>query len=55
MTEQPDEPATPSADSPPGGGRGRSGIIGLLFLAVAVGLLLLFMLTLFNGGTGPTR
>ncbi len=55
VTEQPHEPATPSADSPTGGGRGRPGIIGLLSLAVSVALLLLFMLALFNGGTGPTR
>lgn len=49
------EDVTPSADSPPGGGRNRSPLLGLVALLIAVGLLLLLMLVLFDGGTGPTR
>ena len=56
MPDQFDEsPATPSADSPPGGGRGRSPLLGLLGLLAGVGLLLLLLMALFGGGTGPAR
>ena len=55
MPDQLDDGATPSADSPPGGGRGRSPLLGLVLLVAAVALLILFMLGLFGGGTGPTR
>ena len=55
MPDQFNEDATPSADSPPGGGRGKSPLLGLLALVVGVGLLLLLMMALFSGGTGPAR
>ena len=42
----PVDPGTASADSPPGGGRGRSAIYGLVVLAVAVGVVLLIVLLL---------
>ena len=42
----PKDSGTASADSPPGGGRGRSAIYGLVVLAVAVGVVLLIVLLL---------
>ena len=42
----PRDPGTASADSPPGGGRSRSAIYGLVVLAVAVGIVLLVVLLL---------
>lgn len=44
--DRPVDPGTASADSPPGGGRGRSGIYGLVVLAIAVGVVLLLVLLL---------
>ena len=48
MTD-PDPPfdrGTAPADSPPGGGRGRSGVLGLLVLVAAVALLMLAVVLL---------
>ena len=42
----PVDPGTARADTPPGGGRGRSALIGLVVLALVVGVVLLIVLLL---------
>lgn len=49
----PVEPGTASADSPPGGGRGRSGLLGLVGVLVIVGVVVLIFLLATSDNSVP--